>query len=74
MVRIPGSHPGDPGSNPGCGIKIILERKFVFVFIVRNKYITIFYENKFDRVAQQIARWTSDPAVAGSNPVTVELI
>ena len=27
-----------------------------------------------DRVAQWIARWTSNPAVAGSNPVTVDYI
>jgi hypothetical protein len=32
-----------------------------------------YFNNKlFDRVAQWIARWTSDPAVAGSSPVTVD--
>ena len=28
-------------------------------------------QDRYDRVAQWIARWTSDPAVAGSSPVTV---
>ena len=60
MARIPGFHPGGPGSTPGVG-------KYFDIF---------WSSASLDEVAEWLRRWTANPmgsARVGSNPILVEL-
>ena len=67
MVRIPGFHPGDPGSIPGRGSSYNLLISDLIplhssVTYVRMKQILC------EAMAQLVARRIPDPKVGGSNP------
>ena len=62
MVRIPGFHPGDPGSIPGRGIaynRNRFNRLFLFKAIALNQC---------KRFGAAVARWAHNPKVRGSKP------
>ena len=72
MVRIPGFHPGDPGSSPGVGIF-----KHIFPSGQRGQTQDLMQYASWVRIpllppaflAQLVERKTFNLKVAGSNPV-----
>ena len=79
MVRIPGFHPGGPGSIPGVGIFLEQPRGAPGKFRPREWLTTMTPQLRAflqadDEVAEWLRRWTANPmcsARVGSNPILV---